>query len=142
MAGILRKPDSKITKDLSEVEKQLGVDLKLTPDGDLELSNLSDFRLVAGVNNAAQAVYLKLFIEPGGLLFHPELGTDLLIGEKTSDALEIQAQIVRSLSKDDRFEDVRATVQIIEQTVFVDLYVTISDTGQEIPLKFAVLRRG
>ena len=142
MAGILRKPDSKITKDLTEVEKQLGVDLKLTQDGDLELSNLNDFKLTAGVQNAAQAVYLKLFIEPGGLLYHPEIGTDLQIGEKTSNALDIQAQIIRSLVKDTRFSDVRASVQIVDQTIFVDLFVTIANTGQEVPLKFAVVRRG
>lgn len=140
MGKTLRKPDSKITRELSEVEKQVGVDLKLTKDGDLEISNLSDFKLVAGGENAAQAVLLKLFIEPGGLLYHPEIGTNLQIGEKVTSASEIQLQIIRSLSKDSRFENVRASVQVDGNTVFVDLNVTLAGTGQEVPLKFAVVR--
>lgn len=140
MSGVIVKPNSALTRNLTEVERQFGVDLKLTPEGDLELNNLNDFKLVYGVANVAQALVLKLFTEPGGLVFHPEIGTDLKIGEKTVSALEIQTQIIRSLSQDPRIENVRAKVQIDGQTVFVDIYVILANTGQEVPLKFAVQR--
>lgn len=140
MSGVIVKPNSALTRNLTEVERQFGVDLKLTPEGDLELNNLNDFKLVYGVANVAQALVLKLFTEPGGLIFHPEIGTDLKIGEKTVSALEIQTQIIRSLSQDPRIENVRAKVQIDGQTVFVDIYVILANTGQEVPLKFAVQR--
>lgn len=138
--SVLRKPDNNITANLTEAEKNLGVDLKLTKDYDLELSNLGDFKLVAGGANAAQAALLKLFIEPGGLLFHPEIGTDLQIGEKTSNAFDIQAQVIRSLSKDPRFQSVSARVQVDGGTVFVDAKITLAESGIEVPLQFAVIR--
>lgn len=140
MGGVINKPNSKITRELSEVERQLGIDLKLTLEGDLELSNLNDFKLISGGANAAQAVVLKLFTEPGGLVYHPEIGTDLRIGEKTVSVLDIQTQIIRSLSQDPRFSNIRANVTIDGQTVFVDIKLTLINTGDEVPLKFAVQR--
>lgn len=140
MGNTLRKPESKITRNLTEVEKQVGVDLKLTPDNDLELTNTNDFSLIAGGRNAAQAVKIKLFVEPGGILYHPEIGTDLNIGEKTTSAFEIQTQIIRSISKDPRFENVQATVQVVGNTIFVDCRVTLTNTGQQVPFQFTVVR--
>lgn len=135
---ILRGPENALTKNMSELEKSLGVDLKINQDGDLELNNLNDFSLVAGVQNAAQAVYLKLNVEPGGLVYHPELGTSLQIGEKTKSAIEIKAQILKSLSKDPRFDSVDARVQVLGDVVLVELKVTLANTGIEVPLQFAV----
>jgi hypothetical protein len=139
MANLIRNKEYNITKDLSESEKTLGVDLKLSPEGDLEMSNLKDFKLVAGGQNAAQAVRLKLEIEPGGLVYHPEIGTDLRIGEKTSNAFEIKMQILSSLSSDERFENVAANVTVLGGTILVDLRVTLKSTGIEVPLQFSVV---
>jgi len=134
----IRKQDSTITKGLSEVEKNIGVDLKLTKENDLELTNLNDFKLIVGGENAAQAVKTRLFTEPGGLLLHPGLGTDMQIGEKTSNAFLIQTQIIKSLSQDPRFENVNASVSVTGNTIFVNLSVGIVKTGLQVPLKFAV----
>lgn len=135
---ILRTPDNALTQNLSELEKSLGVDLKLNQDGDLELNNINDLTLVAGVQNAAQAVYLKLSVEPGGLVYHPEIGTVLQVGEKTKNALEIKAQILKSLAKDPRFDSVDAKVQVLGDVILVDLRVILANTGIEVPLTFAV----
>lgn len=135
---ILRGPDNAVTKGMSELEKSLGVDLKVNKDGDLELGNTGDLKVVAGASNAAQAVYLKLNVEPGGLVYHPELGTSLQVGEKTKSAIEIKAQILKSLSKDPRFDSVDAKVQVLGDVVLVDLRVTLANTGIEVPLQFAV----
>lgn len=135
---ILRKPETPATKGLTELEKNLGVDLKLTPDNDLQLSNLGDIELSTGGENAAQAIKIKLFTEIGSILLHPEIGTSLQIGEKTRSAFQIQAEIVRSISRDARFEDVDVKVILEGNTVFVDLKVTLRDTGIEVPLRFAV----
>lgn len=137
---IISNVDSNITKNLSKAEKDLGVDLKLNPDGDLELSNLKDFKLIAGGSNAAQAIRLKLEIEPGSLMYHPSLGTNLRVGEKVSSALQIKTQIIRSLSKDSRFSNVEAHVQVLSNTVLVNLSVKINTISQSIPLQFAVQR--
>ncbi len=135
---ILRGPVNSLTKNMSELEKSLGVDLKINQDGDLELNNLNDFKLIAGTQNAAQAVYLKLSIEPGGLVYHPELGTSLQVGEKTKNAIEIKAQILKSLSKDPRFDSVDAKVNVLGDVILVDLRVILANTGIEVPLQFAV----
>jgi len=137
---ILEGPESEISKSLTEVEKTIGVDLKLTPENDLELDNKKDFKLVFGGQNAAQAVRVRVFIEPGGLIFHPAIGTALQIGEKTQSAFDIQIQLIRSLSQDPRFERVRAKVSILGNVVFVDLQVGIVNTGIAVPLRFAVTR--
>lgn len=140
MSTIFPKPINNLTANMTELERQMGVDIKLGSDGDLELNNISDFNLTSGVQNAAQAAYLKLFIEPGGLVYHPEIGTNLQIGEKITSALGIQTQIVSSLSKDTRFENVRASVQVLGDTILVNLSLTLTNTGREVPLKFAVLK--
>lgn len=134
---ILRGPENSVTKNLSELEKSLGVDLKINQDGDLELSNLNDFKLVAGVNNAAQAIFIKLNLEPRSLLYHPEIGTDLQIGNKTKDAFNIKVQILRSITLDDRFDNVDAVVRVLGDVVLTDLRVTLANTGVEVPLQFA-----
>jgi len=130
--------DSEITRNLSQTEKDLGVDLKLTNTGDLELNNVDDFVLIAGGANAAQAIKIQLAIEPGSLLYHPSLGTGLAVGSKVIDAFEIKTQILRSLSKDVRFEDVNAKVIVDGSAVLIDMVVRIKNTDQQVPLQFAV----
>jgi len=135
--SILRGPDNHLTKTMTEFEKSLGVDLKLTPDGDLELSNLNDIKLVSGAANAAQAIFIKLNIEPGALVYHPDIGTNLQVGNKTKNALAIKVQVLNSLLKDPRFSNVDANINVLGDIVLVDLRVTLANTGIEVPLQFA-----
>ncbi len=137
MPPILRGPDSVLTRNLTELEKNLGVDLKINKNGDLELNNLNDLKLVAGVENAAQAVFIKLNVEPASLLYHPQIGTDLQVGSKVKDAFLIKTQILRSLSQDERFDNIDALVRILGDVVVVDLRVGIANTGIQVPLQFA-----
>jgi hypothetical protein len=134
---ILQGPDSIYTVGLSALEKSLGIDLKINQNGDLELNNLNDIKLIRGVENASQAIFIKLSIEPGSLLYHPELGTDLQIGSKTKNALQIKTQILKSLSKDERFDGVEAFVTVLGDIVLTDLKVTLANTGVEVPLQFS-----
>jgi len=134
--AILRGPDSELTRNLSELEKSLGVDLKINQNGDLQLNNLNDLELIAGVNNAAQAIFIRLSVEPGSLLYHPEIGTDLQVGQKTKDAFTIQAQILKSLLNDERFEDVQAKVSVLGDRVLTNIRVALANTGIAVPLQF------
>lgn len=134
---ILKGPDSPITRNLSELEKNLGVDLKINKDGDLELNNLNDIKLVAGVQNAAQAIFIRLSLEPGSLLYHPELGTDLQVGGKTKDAFKIKVQILKSITSDTRFDHVEATVKVLGDVTLTDLKVSLANTDISVPLQFA-----
>ena len=133
---IIRGKEFAITADLTEAEKQMGVDLKVNQDGDLQLNNLSDFELIAGGSNAAQAARLKLQIEPGGLVYHPSIGTDLQIGEKTKDAFAIKTQIIKSLSQDPRFERVSSSVTVRGNVIFVEVSLVLANTGVQVPFQF------
>ena len=139
---ILRGPETPISKTLTETEKQLGIDLRVNKDGDLVLNNLDDFELIAGGANAAQAVRLRLQIEPGGLVYHPSIGTDLQIGSKSKDAFLLKTQIIKSIIQDERFEDVRVSVRINGGVVFVTMFVKIVNTGLQIPLEFVTTNTG
>lgn len=136
---IFRKAENSATKNLSEAEKALGVDLKLNEDNDLELNNLSDLKLVSGVDNAAQAVKIKLGIEPKGLVYHPSLGTALFIGSKITNLFLVKTQILKSLTQDPRFENISVNITAENNVIFVDIRITLTNTGTEIPLQFSVL---
>lgn len=136
--AILKGPENSLTKNLTELEKNLGVDLKINNNGDLELNNLNDVKLIAGAYNAAQAVFLRLNLEPKSLMYHPDIGTDLRIGEKVKDAFTLKTQILNSLASDPRFDNVNVNVTILGDTIVVDLRVTLAETGLEVPFQFAV----
>lgn len=135
---IIRGKEFALTRHLTEAEKQLGVDLKLTNDGDLELNNLGDFKLVSGGANAAQAASIKLGVEPGGLVYHPNIGTDLQIGGKTKNAFLIKTQVIKSLSQDPRFENVDAKVTVIGDITVIDVRISLKNSGIQVPLQFVV----
>lgn len=98
--------DRFINHDLTAIEKNLGIDFKMTPEFDLSLGNRGDIEIVRGAANAAQAVILKLSYEKGDLLEHPELGVGLQVGTKGPSAAEIQTSILQTLTADPRFESV------------------------------------
>lgn len=135
---ILQGKDNSVTKELSELEKNLGIDLKLTSEGDLELNNLQDIALSVGSNNAAQAVMLKLNIEPGSLLYHQFLGVDIGIGDKIKDPFYIKNQILKSFAGDDRFENVNAKVNVLGDSILIELSVSVKGTGIQVPLRLVV----
>lgn len=137
---IIRGPENALSQRLTEAEKNLGIDLKLTKDNDLQLNNRGDIDLVTGAANAAQALLIRLFVEPGGILHHPSIGTDLQIGEKTANAFELQNQVIKSLSQDPRLEDVKSQVTVEGNTVFINVSVRLVNTGIEVPFQFAVIR--
>lgn len=137
--GILRNKQYNITKGLSQTEKDLGVDLKINSDGDLEISNLKDLKLVAGAQNAAQALRLKLEVNQGSLPFHPTIGTNLQIGEKTKDAFAIKTSLLSSILADPRFESARVNVSVLGAIYVLDIFVRIRNTDNEVPVQLALV---
>ncbi len=137
--GTIRGAEFPITASLTEAEKQLGVDLQLTKNNDLDLDNLQDFKLTSGGANLGQAVKIRLGIEPRGLQYHPNIGTDLQIGEKVKSAFLIKTQILRSLSSDPRLESVDVNVTVLGSIVIIDIRIEPKNTGVEVPLKFVTL---
>ena len=93
-----------ITDGLSQVEKNIGVDLRVNDERDLVLSNGGDLEAVAGAENMAQAIILRLFYEKGELINNPEIGVGLIVGSKANDLNTIRDDIIRSLTQDPRIE--------------------------------------
>jgi len=133
--GVLRNKQYSITRFLSEAEKNLGVDLMINADGDLILTNTSDFSLIAGVGNLVQAIGIKLLLERGSLKRHPSIGTDLQIGSKTTNLAEIRDQIVGSLGTDPRIESI-PFVQLFQEsgTTRINLILKIKQLEQPVPI--------
>jgi hypothetical protein len=98
--------ENKLTEDMSQLEKSLGVDLKLSPNFDLVLSNSGDFELVAGADNMAQAVVLKLSYEKGDVIHAPTIGASTVPGRKFPPLTEIKDDIIRTLLQDVRIQRV------------------------------------
>lgn len=133
--GVLKNKEYNISKGMGEGEKGLGVDIRVTDDGDLSISNTKDLDLLAGNANMAQAITLKLLIEQGGLKRHLEIGTNLQIGSKGTDLSEIRSQIVSSFTADPRIE----SLPFIELkrdggTVQINAVVKMKALEQPVPL--------
>lgn len=137
--SVIRNKQYNITKGMSQTEKDMGVDLKINADGDLEMSNLKDLKLIAGVNNAAQALRLKLEVESGSLPYHPSIGTQLQIGEKTKDAFAIKTSVLNSILLDPRFISARVNVTVQGNAYLLDIFVTLKNTDQETPLQLVLV---
>jgi hypothetical protein len=136
--GVRRNIDYNITRFLSETEKNFGVDIRVTEDYDFAISNTKDLDLVAGIGNMSQAVLIRLYLEPRSLKRHPQIGTDLQIGEKAVLIERLQSQIVNSLSSDLRVETIPFVG--LEQeggTILMNLLVKLRKLNQpvDIPIK-------
>ena len=133
---ILNNKEQNITKDLPFSEKKMGVDLKITGINDLELNNVQDFSLIAGVNNVAQAAGIKLKTEVKGNRYHPLIGVDYPVGSKTSSAISLRFDIIRSLRQDDRFDVVDVFVGIDGNVYFININLRVLNNDINIPLQF------
>ena len=66
--------------DTNLVKNAYGVDLHLTEDGDLEFNKANDLSIVGGVDNALQAINIKLNSAVGSALKHTSLGLSAQAG--------------------------------------------------------------
>ena len=114
--------ENALTAGLSQVEKNLGVDLRVSDDFDLILSQGGDLEAIASAGNMAQAVILRLMYEKGDLLRNPELGAGLQVGSKIEALEQIRDDVIRSLVQDTRIESIED--------------FTIARNGPEINLRF------
>lgn len=97
---------NKLTKNMSELEQSLGVDMKIDSNYDLVLTSNGDLELIAGADNMAQGTILKLSYEPGDVMLYPELGAGLVVGKKFPPLQDIKDRIVNSLLQDSRIQKI------------------------------------
>jgi hypothetical protein len=95
------------TMGLTELEKSLGTDLKLTKDFDLSISNSGDLEVVSGTENLGQAVVLKLGYEQGQVMKYPLMGASIIPGTKFPPLETIRAGITNTLLQDTRIAGIQ-----------------------------------
>lgn len=129
----------KTTRDLNQLERSLGTDLKLTSDFDLSISNSGDLEVISGADNMAQAVLLKLSYEPGEVMLYPTLGAGVLPGQKFPPLEDIQDGIINTLLQDSRVETIeQLELRRDNQTLSVNFNLKIKQIDIPIPLSIQV----
>ena len=132
-------------------EKQAKVDLMLDENGDIIFTATSDVQLSYGLDNAIQAIKLKLATESGELSRHPEYGLIAIQGNKNIDITAIRQAIIESINfnieNDTRYDRVeRLNVEYfntsdsrIPGTMFlITLEVKLSGGSAVVPISFVV----
>jgi len=132
-------------KASSEDERRAKVDLFITESNDLNLTSSGDLQVAYGLQNAAQAVKIKLEVERGTLARHPEFGLVNIGGIKTNNLIALQEHLTRSITQqidiDPRFERLeQLSVQYVSDLhgFIVALQVRLSGSSVAIPISFSV----
>lgn len=129
----------KTTRGLSEVEKSLGTDLKLTKDFDLSISNAGDLEVISGSDNMGQAILLKLSYEQGEVIRHPGLGVGLLVGTKAQSLEAIRDNVVTTLMQDSRVENVEdLSIRREGSAIYLTFNIRLKQIDIPIPLKIQI----
>lgn len=130
------KGDWPISRNLGTLERSMGVDLKLTDDFDLDIDQANgDLDLIASIENLAQAIIVRIYMQKGSLITHPQIGTSLNIGEKTkATSLDLAVSEIRtSLTNDSRIDSVVYVDAKLESgTITIDMVLKIA--GQDLPI--------
>lgn len=123
-----------INANLNALERNLGIDLMLNNANDLAVAN-NDFKLIAGVKNALQALGLKFRVTPGELRYHPGYGFPLEIGVKTTDltATDVFDATTSTILSDDRFSDIK-NLQINFNNGIITVITKVVPKGGSLPV--------
>ena len=139
-------------KSNSESEKMQKIDLMVGESGDLIFTPNEDVQLSFGLENAMQAIKLKLAVEAGELEKHPGYGLVGVQGQKNNNTSSLEAFLAEiidsSISGDSRFE----RVENLEVKFFngknsktgtgngfnVKLNVRLAGSDSTIPITFSV----
>ncbi|MDQ6989354.1 MAG: hypothetical protein Q9M19_05675 [Mariprofundaceae bacterium] len=132
-------------KSSTEDERQAKVDLFMTDDRDLNFTSSGDLQLSYGLQNAAQAIAIKMEVERGTLSRHPNFGLVNVKGELTNNTSGLKAMLSSSITQqvesDPRFERLeQITVQYVSDLHGFKIYLQARLSGSQvvIPISFSV----
>lgn len=134
-------------------EKKAGIDLAIDEAGDINFSTDGDIKLSYGLDNAIQAIRLKIVTELGSLRYHPEFGLINIIGNKNQNLDELKSLLVESITNqiqiDSRFDrieslDIRYLVDNNSNEAVaamnITLAVRLAGGSTVIPISFTVAK--
>lgn len=135
----------------AEDEKRAKIDLAIDETGDLILTSNGDIRLSYGLDNAIQAIRLKIVTELGSLRYHPTFGLVNIVGSRNLNIDEVRETITQSvvsqIEADDRFDRVESIVvdYLVNNStnqgvgaIAINLTVRLAGGSQVIPISFTV----
>lgn len=125
--------DNRLTQGMTELEKSLGCDFRITKDYDLALTSSGDLDIVAGAPNIAQAILLKLAYEPGELMANPEVGAGIVPGVKFPSIDDLRDTLYNTLLQDPRISQVQ-DLSLIRDNSALYLSFTIIVKNVDIPV--------
>ena len=92
----------------SSDEKKAGIDLAIDDNGEINFGTGGDLQLSYGLDNAIQAMRLKIVTELGSLRYHTDFGLTSVLGSKNNTIDDIRSLITESLTNqveiDSRFD--------------------------------------
>lgn len=135
----------------AEDEKRAKVDIALDADGDIPLTTNGDIKLSYGLDNAVQAIKLKIVTELGSLRYHRTFGLVNVLGNKNQNIDDIRELLTQSIitqvesdSRFDRVEDLLVDYLVNNQTgqgvgaMAISMSVRLAGGTQVIPISFTV----
>jgi hypothetical protein len=136
----------------SEDEKRAKVDLAIdNTTGDLIFTPNSDVRLSYGLENAIQAIKLKIVTELGSLRYHPNFGLVNILGEKNLNIDDLKQVIVESITSQiqsdgrfDRVESISVDYLVNNATnegvaaIAINMTVKLAGGNSLIPISFTI----
>jgi len=120
-----------------------GIDLLLTPTGDIVITSDGDSRLAVGLTNIVQKVRLALGTVRGSLLHHKDYGFPIQIGQSVADlTAQDLLRMVKDLFRDDpTFSGVESAAILKAGPVLqINLSVGIAGTQKVIPISVSIPR--
>jgi len=133
-----------------ESERRAKIDLAIDDNGELNFGTNGDLKLSYGLENAMQAVKLKLITELGSLRYHPDFGLVNILGNRNNDLDGTKALLVESIngqieadSRFDRVESINVDTLVGADPnapvgVSISLVVKLAGGSQSIPISFTV----
>lgn len=135
----------------AEDEKRTKVDLAIDESGELTFTTNGDVKLSYGLDNAIQAIKLKIVTELGSLRYHPSFGLVNVLGNKNSNIEETRELLIQSIvsqiqadSRFDRVESLSVDYLVNDNTgqgvaaFAINLTVRLAGGNQVIPISFTV----
>lgn len=134
-------------------EKQAKVDIAIDANGEIQFGTDGDINLSFGLDNAIQAMRLKVITELGTLRYHPSFGLVNILGNKNSSISDLKNLLIDSLSAqvaaDSRFSrietlDVQYLVADKTNTaataIGISMSVRLAGGDTVIPISFTVAK--
>lgn len=127
-------------QNASELEKSMGVDLRLSDTFDLVMDTSNDFLLSAGGSNLKQGLRIKLTLQKGDLMYHPQIGVGIIVGEKTpASPNTILGEIEDVILSDVRVQKINELqLAIVSNAISIKLRVNAAENGAQIPLELTL----